>query len=232
MSPKPNKTKVRGTQKAAHLDETLSLVPFTDDFAAGAFKALLEELDFVPKVIEIYRRYELKELQEYRKYYIAPSGLRFGQNFLRQEEFLLKYLPDRLYQATDTLVIEAIMFAIGTPMRRSLAFDLYNSIFVRRNASAPPLRDGKNEKWGKPALVFAIHSVLFTIKNFRNVTLATVAKKINALPRKGVLKDKKRNLTGKHLQKLLQEHQLHWKVIKRNYKSFLEEKSRLQKTTK
>lgn len=227
----PTKTKAR-REKERHPDEKPPLVPFTDDFAAGAFKALLEELDFVPKVIEIYRRYALKELQEYRKYYIAPSDLKFGQNFLRQEEFLLRYLPGRLYQATDTLVIEAIMFAIGTPMRRSLAFDLYNSIFVRRNSSAPPLRDGKNEKWGRPALVFAIHSVLFTIKNFRNVTLATVAKKINALPREGVLKDKKRNLTGKHLQKLLKEHHLHWKVIKMNYKSFIEEKSRRQKTTK
>lgn len=232
MSPRPTKTKARRTKKARHPDEKPSLVPFTDDFAAGAFKALLEELNFVPKVIEIYRRYELKELQEHRKNYITPSDLSFGQNFLRQEEFLLKYLPDRLYQATDTLVIEAIMFATSAPMRRSLASDLYNSIFVRRNASAPPLRDGKNEKWGRPALLFAIHSVLFTIKNFRNVTLATVAKKINALPREGVLKDKKRNLTGKHLQKLLQEHHLHWKIIKRNYKSFLEEKSRLQKTTK
>lgn len=232
MSPKPTKPKARRTKKARHPDENPPLVPFTDDCAVGAFKALLEELDFVPKVIEIYRRYELKELQEYRKHYIAPSDLRFGQNFLRQEEFLLKYLPDRLYQATDTLVIEALMFAIGTPMRRLLAFDLYNSIFVQRNSSAPPLRDGKNEKWGKPALLLAVHSVLFTIKNFRNVTLATIAKKINALPREGLLKGKKRNLTGKHLQKLLQGHHIPWKVIKMNYKSFIEEKSRLQKTTK
>jgi hypothetical protein len=232
MAPRPTKTKARRTKNARHVDEKPSLVPIIDDFAAGAFKALLDELDFVPKVIEMYRRFELKELQEYRKYYIAPSDLKFGQNFLRQEEFLLQYLPDRLYQATDTLVIEAIMFATSAPMRRSLAFDLYNSIFVRRNVSAPPLRDGRNEKWGRPALMFAVHSVLFTIKNFRNVTLATVAKQINALPREGVMKDKKRNLTDKHLQKLLQKHRLRWSVIKRNYQSFIEEKSRLQKTTK
>ncbi len=188
------------------------------------FKALLVELDFVPKIVEIYRREEHREVELWQKYGITLSGQRLEQTFLRQEEFILKYLPDRLYQATDTLVIEAVLAAIGRPMRRSLAIDLYNSIFVRRDASAPPLRDGRNEIWDSISLKWAINHVLLTIKNPSNLTLATVAKKINALPRKGMLKNMKKDLTDKHLQKLLKEHHINWMRIKSAYKSMLAEK--------
>jgi len=232
MPTKATKPKIRKTKKKERQYRESFQTFFNSDPVAQQFIILLKELDFVPKVIDIYRNAELEERNRWQNYGIALSSKSFEQNFQRQEEFLLKYLPLRLYQATDTLVIEAIFAVIGRPMRRSLAIDLYNSIFVRRrDASAPPLRDGKNEIWDPISLNQAIAYALPTIKNPENITLKALAKSINALPRKGFLKNMKKDLTDKHLQKLLQEHHINWMRIKRMYKSILLEKRHSSKTT-
>lgn len=197
----------------------------SSDLAAQEFRALLEEVDFVSRVVDIYRRHELRELDHYREHNIAPSRQSFDQTFQRQEDFIQKYLPDRLYHATDTLVIEAVLAAIGRPMRRSLAVDLYNSIFVRRNDTAPPLRGSRDEIWDSLSLKWAIANALPAIKNPRNVTLSALAKRINDLPRKGMLRNMRKNLTSKHLQKLLNEKHIDWMRIKTEYKRHLAKKN-------
>jgi hypothetical protein len=231
MSQKASKTKGRKIKKLGRKYEESFQEFASDNPVAREFRALLKEVDFVPKVINIYHRHELKDLHDWQEYGLGPSTPSFEQAFIRQEEFMMKYLSDRLYQATDTLFIEAVCAAIGRPMRRSLAGKLYHSIFVRRGPWAPPLRDGRNEVWDTAVLKWAIRVALPKIKNSRNVTLPALAKKINALPRKGLLKDVKKTLSGRYLQKLMKDHQINWIEIKRVYKSFLAEKERLQKST-
>jgi len=226
MSTRPSKLKgLRKTKKDKHREEETSQAFASSDLAAQEFRALLEEVDFVSRVVDIYRRHELRELAHFREHGIGPSRPRFEQTFQRQEDFIKKYLPDRLYQATDTLVIEAVLAAIGRPMRRLIVADLYNSIFVRRNDTAPPLRGGRDEIWDSLSLKWAIANALPEIKNPRNVTLSALAKRINNLPRKGMLRNMRKNLTGKHLQKLLNENHIDWMRIKTEYKRHLAKKS-------
>src|SRR5947209_5645484 len=108
MSKKASKTKGRKTIKRGRQYEKPFQAFSSDDPIAQDFRALLKELDFVPQVINLYRRHELKDLHDWQKYGLGPSTPSFEQTFIRQEEFMTKYLPDRLYQATDTLFIEAV----------------------------------------------------------------------------------------------------------------------------
>lgn len=152
MPQKASKTKGRKIKKRGRKYKESFQTFASDDPVAQEFRALLKELDFVPKVINIYHKHELKDLHDWQKYGLGPSMPSFEQTFIRQEEFMMKYLPDRLYQATDTLFIEAVCASIGRPMRRSLARKLYHSIFVQRGPWAPPLRDGRNEVWDTAVL--------------------------------------------------------------------------------
>jgi hypothetical protein len=188
------------------------------------FIALLKESCFVSEVLRIYHRDMIREFEFYKKYGMAPSRQRLSQNFRRQANFMRQYLPERLYQATDTLFLEAILASIGRPMLRSVAIDLYSSIFVRRSLTSPPLREGSDPIWDSMKLRWAIHFALPAIKNPRNITLAALAARINALPRTGIFRYRKKDLTGRHLQKLLEEHGIDWKRIKKIYRRFLEEK--------
>jgi hypothetical protein len=174
----------------------------------------------------------LREFEHNQKYGSKRSSTEFEENFQRQEEFLRKYLPNWLFQLTDTLAVEALIAASGEPMLKSQADDLYKFIFIDRGPGDPPLKDARNEIWNLRTLRWAIEDALPKIKTIASVTLDTLAKKINTLPKRGWLKKKRKPLTGKHLQKLLKEHNIDWKKIKKDYIKQLEEKKSKKTTSK
>lgn len=195
------------------------------------FHTLLEESGFMSQVIEIYRKEELRKFEYHQKYGSTRSSTEFEENFQRQEDFLRTYLPNWLFQLTDTLAVEALFAASGEPMLKSRADDLYKFIFIERGPGDPPLKDARNEIWNSHALKWAMNEALPKIKTIANVTLNTLAKKINELPKRGWLQKRRKALTGKHLQKLLKEHNIDWMKIKKDYIKQLEEKKRSKKTT-
>src|SRR5438874_12761765 len=79
------------------------------------FHTLLEESGFLSQVIEIYRKEELRKFEYYRKYGSTRTSTEFEEDFQRQEDFLRKYLPNWLFQLTDTLAVEALFAASGEP---------------------------------------------------------------------------------------------------------------------
>lgn len=196
-----------------------------------AFHALLEESGFLTGVIEIYRKEEMRTFEYYKKYGPSSSTATFDEKFQPQEDFLRKYLPNWLFQLTENLGMEALYAASGEPMLKSKADDLYRFIFIERGPGDPPLKDARNEIWDMYTLKWAVEEALPLIKRTANVTLATLAKRINSLPKRGWLKKRRKPLTGKHLQRLLKEHNIDWMKIKKDYIKKLEDSKRSKKAT-
>jgi hypothetical protein len=223
--------RAKKSKKEKLLDEEFSQIFSSNSFVQQEFHTLLTGTDFVSKVIEIYRRDELRKFDFLQRFGLSLSVAEFEETLQREAEFLRKYLPDWLYQLIDTLAVEALFAARGEPMLKSRASDLYNFIFVERESNAPPLKDGRNEVWNTHTLKWAINHALPKIKVPGNVTLETLARKINNLPKVGRLEKQRKALTGKHLQSLLKEHNIDWIKIKKHYKKILEEKRTSTKST-
>jgi hypothetical protein len=223
--------RAKKSKKEKLLDEEFSQIFSSNSFVQQAFHTLLTDTDFVSKVIDIYRRDELRKYEFLQRTGLPSSVTEIEESLQREAEFLRKYLPNWLYQAIDTLAVEALFAATGEPMLKSRASDLYNFIFVERPPGAPPLKDGRNEVWNSRTLKWAINHALPQIKVPGNVTLAALARKINGLPKVGRLKKQRKALTGKHLQSLLKEHHIDWIKIKKRYKKRLHEERDSQKST-
>jgi hypothetical protein len=75
--------------------------------------------------------------------------------------------------------------------------------------------------WSAYALKHAINTVLPEIKTSGAVTLANLARRINANSKDILVAGTRARLSGKHLQKLLKKHHINWIEIKKSYKKRL-----------
>ncbi|HXD34597.1 MAG TPA: hypothetical protein VN643_25985 [Pyrinomonadaceae bacterium] len=196
------------------------------------FNALLAECDFISKVIQIYREDAAREFADRKKYAPNHSAVEFEEGFRFQEEFIRKYLPGWLWSITEILTLEAFCASLGEPLEKSKMAELVNFSFVERGPGERLLKDGRNEIWNRHLLGWALGQVLSKFKVGSAITLAATAKKINQLPKRGMLRKMKRALTGKHLQKLLQDHDIDWLKEKKRYQNRLAEEKRIKKTAK
>jgi len=182
------------------------------------FQSLLNETSFISRILEIYRRDALRRFR-IGKHYLGskqPFG-EFEEEQARVENFVNKYLPQRLFDSVDVLMIEASFMRSGEPMRKAQLAKLIDIMFVHRIPGDPPLKDGRNEVWNAANLKSALNRVLPKIKVPGAVTLSVVAKKINKLPKTGSLQSGKKPLSAKHLQKLFREHDVNWMHVKRDH---------------
>jgi hypothetical protein len=178
------------------------------------FSRLLNELNFIPKVIELCH---LSALQKF-SYYQQNSAVEmfiadFEDDFCRRSVFLQKHLPDWVYNITNILALEARSAAHGGPISKSKARRLFEVEFVDREFGGPPLKDSRNEIWGAANLRMVLKEVLRQIKVVSAITLENAARRIikNSGP---MFQKSKAPLTGKHLQKLLKRHGINWKQMK------------------
>jgi hypothetical protein len=219
-----NKEPQQSKEAARVFDEGLSGIE-------GEFNALLRECDFISKVIQIYRKDAAREFAERKKYTPNPSEAEFEESFSFQEVYIREYLPGWLCSITGILILEAFCASLGEPLERSRMAELVNFSFVDRGPGERQLKDGRNEIWDKHVLRWALGQVLPTFKASGAISLAATARKINQLPKRGMLRKMKRALTGKHLQKLLQDHDIDWLEEKKHYQNRLGEEKRIKKTT-
>lgn len=196
------------------------------------FNALLAECDFISKVIQIYREDAAREFADRKKCAPNHSAADFEESSRFQEEFIRKYLAGWLYSITEILMLEAFFAATGEPLERSKMAELINFSFVERGPGDRPLKDGRNEIWNRHLLRWALGQALPKFKVGSAITLASTARKINQLPERGMLGKMKRPLTGKHLQKLLQDHDIDWLKEKKRYQNRLAEEKKIKKTAK
>jgi hypothetical protein len=195
----------------------------------GEFHALLRECDFITKVIQIYREDEARKFADGKEHASNRSEAEFEESFSFQEEYIRKYLPGWLYSITGILMLEALFASSGEPLEKSRMAELVNFSFVERGPGERQLKDGRNEIWDKHLLRWALGQVLPTFKTSGAISLAATARKINHLPRRGMLRKMKKTLTGKHLQKLLHDREIDWLKEKRHYQNRLAEEKRIQK---
>ncbi len=109
----------------------------------------------------------------------------------------------------------------GYPMSRAELAALFDDAFLLDAGEDLQLRDGRNEIWNAYTLKLAINSVLPEIKTSSAVTLANLAKRINARSRETLFGRMRTRLSGKHLQKLLEQHNIDWIGIKKAYRQRL-----------
>ncbi len=98
---------------------------------------------------------------------------------------------------------------------------LFEDAFLLDASEDLRLKDGRNEVWSTYALKCAINTVLPEIKTSGAVTLANLARRINAKSKEILVGGTRARLSGKHLQKLLKKHDIDWIGIKKSYKKRL-----------
>jgi hypothetical protein len=139
------------------------------------------------------------------------------------QAFVKDRLADWLYGITEILTMQAKLVASGDPMSRAELASLFDDKFLGSQSKDVCLKDGRNEVWTAHTLREAINRVLPEIKTVGAVTLANLAKRINARSPEILLLQLKTRLTGKHLQKLLKKHSIDWIGLKKAYKQHLVE---------
>jgi hypothetical protein len=221
MPKKPTKLGVR-----KRLKEELQRQEFSSDFrilnqgnsfTQGEFQTLLEESEFIPKIIEAYRRDALRGFEDCQD--ADPWRLKAEEDFQRCQAFIEEYLAVWLYKATDLLTLQAPFASTGNPIPKAALRDLILDVFVDNGPPTAPLKSGRKEIWDRHTLLWVLGKVLLEINVNGTITLAVVAKKINALAKQEYrLWNIEKPLTEKHLQKLFKKHDIDWKIIKKAHK--------------
>jgi hypothetical protein len=188
-------------------------------FAMAEFYALLEDSEFVARVIEIYHS-DRSSLDSYSEPADSSAMTVEIQEDSQWETLVKKHLADWLFRITDILTMQAKFASRGYPMSHAQLAALIADAFLMEAAEDLQLRDGRNELWNAYTMKLAINSALPEIKTEGAVTLTNVAKKINARFEE-ISHRSKKPLSGKHLQKLLKVHNIDWMAIKRSYKKHL-----------
>jgi hypothetical protein len=179
------------------------------------FTRLLNELDVIPKVIDVCYTSALQKFSYYQQNCTEVEMFitDFEDDFRRQSVFLQEHLPNWFYSITNILALEARTAAHGKPISKSKARRLFEVEFVDREFGGPPLKDSRNEIWNAPSLRMILKEVLRQIKVVSALTLENAARRINKSSGPMFSKSKA-PLTGKHLQKLLKRHGINWKQMK------------------
>ncbi len=189
-------------------------------FAMAEFYALLEDSEFVAKVIEIYHS-DRSSLDRYSEPADSSAMTVEIQEDSQWETLVKRHLADWVFRITDILTMQAKFASRGYPMSHAQLAALIADAFLMEAAEDLQLRDGRNEIWNAYSLKSAINSVLPEIKTSGAVTLTNVAKKITARSKEILDCRSNKPLSGKHLQKLLKIHSIDWMAIKRSYKKRL-----------
>lgn len=189
-------------------------------FAMAEFYGLLEDSEFVTKVIEIHQS-DRTGLDEYREAADPNAMLVEIQEDSQWESLVKKHLADWLYRITDILTMQAKFASRGYPMSQAQLAALFDDAFLIDASEDLLLKDGRNEVWSAYALKRAINTVLPEIKTSGAVTLANLARRINAKSKEILVGGTRARLSGKHLQKLLKKHHINWIEIKKSYKTRL-----------
>lgn len=187
-------------------------------FTREEFQTLLEESNFVPKILEAYRKATVggyKGVPDADLWPLEPE-----RNLRRHQAFIEKYLAEWLYQAADLLIFQAPFACGGNPISRENLSNLILYVFIDQGPPTTWFKYGRKQIWDRFKLLWALSTVLPEINSSGTLTLATVAKKINAFAERRLQK-MGRPLTEKHLQKLFKEHDIDWKKIKEDHKEHL-----------
>jgi|GEM_PF-2348499 len=185
------------------------------EFVRNEFHKLLEESKFVTQVIDIHRRDQFRLITD------GPceshiDGASNG-NSAEWQMLVAQNLPAWLFWVTDILTTQAKLIAQNRPMSRAQLRALMNDRLLRQTSSELRLKTGRSSLWTAELLRRAINHALRDITTPGAVTLGTVARRIN-IRSKELLTGLSTPLTGKHLQKLLKQHNIDWLEIKRSYK--------------
>ncbi len=189
-------------------------------FAMAEFYRLLRDSEFVTKVIEIHQS-DRKGLDKYRETADPNAIILEIQDDSQWESLVKKHLADWLYRITDILTMQAKFASRGYPMSHAQLAALFEDAFFIDATEDLRLKDGRNEVWSAYALKRAINNVLPEIKTSSAVTLANLARRINAKSKEIIVGGMRARLSGKHLQKLLKKHDIDWAGIKTSYKERL-----------
>lgn len=189
-------------------------------FAMAEFYRLLEDGQFVAKVIEIYCS-DRTTFERHREPGDSSATIVKIQEDFQWKSLVKKHLADWLFRVTDILTMQAKFASRGYPMSRAQLAALFDDAFLLDASEDLLLKDGRNEVWSAYALKYAINTVLPEIKTSGAVTLANLARRINANSKEILVGGTRARLSGKHLQKLLKKHDIDWAGIKTSYKKRL-----------
>jgi len=181
---------------------TPSQEPIDSEFIEDEFYKLLSESGFVARVIEIQRTPDDCD---------SPTW----QNIVEQN------LPHWLFCVTEILTTQAKLAGQDRPMSGAQLAELLKDRLIRQVMDGLRLKPARKRIWTMRVLRLAVNEALKDINTPGAVTLDNLAQRITWRARKLSQMDLKKPLSGKHLQKLLRQHDIDWIKIKRSYKDRL-----------
>lgn len=148
------------------------------------------------------------------------------------QELVRTNLPHWLFWLTYTLTAHAKLAAEGRPMSRAELAELLNDRLLRHAGKGLPFKAHQRIIWTPSVLRIAVHNALKDINTPGAVTLENLARRITFQARNSSSLNLMKPLSGKHLQKLLKEHDIEWIEIKKSYKERLFKERRLMRALK
>ncbi|MFS8085263.1 MAG: hypothetical protein ACMG6H_06500 [Acidobacteriota bacterium] len=186
------------------------------DITRQEFHSLLNELRFVARVIDIHQKNHSRLIDIDSPN--APSGSLESDD--EWQTLVTRNLPNWLFWITDILIMQAKLVARGCPMPRTQLAALLQDRFLRQASRDLLLKGSRNKFWTAHILRIAIDRALPGMRAPGAITLANLARRINA-DSQDVSDTAGKALSGKHLQKLLKKHDIDWIEIKRSHKKRL-----------
>ena len=186
------------------------------DLTRQEFQNLLNELRFVARVIDIHLKNQsrLVDIDSPNR----PRGSLESDD--EWQTLVTRNLPNWLFWITDILMMQARLVARGCPMPRTQLAALLQDRLLRQASRELLLKESRNKVWTAHIVRTAIDRALPGMRAPGAITLANLAKRINA-DSQDVSDTAGKTLSGKHLQKLLKKHGIDWIEIKRSHKKRL-----------
>ena len=181
---------------------TASQEPIDSEFIENEFYKLLCESGFVARVIEIQ---------------LTPDDC----DSPAWQNIVERNLPHWLFCVTEILTMQAKLAGQDRPMSRAQLAELLKERLIRQASDGLSLKPSRKRIWTMRVLRAVVNEALKDINTPGAVTLDNLAKRITWRSRKLLQMDLKKPLSGKHLQKLLRQHDIDWIKIKRSYKDRL-----------
>jgi hypothetical protein len=186
-------------------------------FLEDEFYRLLEESRFVAGVIEIHINNERRTFTENTP---GTDSHHHAEHHRGREwqELVRTNLPYWLFWLTHILTVQAKLAAEDRAMSRRQLVQLLNDRLFRQAGNELGLKGRRKRIWTPDILRNAVHCGLKDINTPGAVTLENLARRITARSKNLLPIALNRPLSGKHLQKLLQQNDIDWLEIKRLYK--------------
>ena len=201
------------------------------DFWESEFSKLLEESRFVAGVIEIYKNDDSRSFAEITSGTNSPPP-HLDHNGHEWQELVRTNLPHWLFWLTYILTAHAKLAAEDRPMSRAELAELLNDRLFRQAGNDLRFKAHRRIIWTPEVLRIAVHNALKDMNTPGAVTLENLARRITFHSRNSSSLNLMTPLSGKHLQKLLKEHDIKWIEIKKSYKERLFKERRLVRALK